>query len=325
MNKRKFDLQLFSYDDMITRSNVGSLVPPEVSAEIIKALPKSSAALALMHKLPNMSTSDLSIPVQSALPQAYFQDGETGLMQTSNLEWTDKHIYAEKLNVIVPISNSLLADIKYNIWDEAKPSMIEAIGKAIDAAVFFGAGKPALWPTGIVPAAIAMGNYIASGTFADVADDIGAIGGVMNKVESCGYRVNGFAACLDIEATLRSLRNANGDLLFQPSLQVDTPASLYGRPLTYPDNGAWNASTALLVAGDFKAAKYAMRQDIMWKFFDQANLQDNTGKTVYNLAQQDMIAIVATMRLGWQVPNPMNRIQATEASRYPFAVLTPAS
>lgn len=325
MNKRKFDLQLFSYDDSITRANVGSLVPPEVSEEIIKALPSSSAALGLMRKLRNMTTSDLSMPVQSALPQAYFQDGETGLMQTSSLEWKDKHIYAEKLNVIVPIPNSLLDDIRYNIWDECKPAMIEAIGQAIDKAVFFGVGKPTLWPTGIIPAAIAMGNYVANGTFADTYDDIAAVGGIMNKVEKQGYKINGFTACTDIEAILRTLRDSNGNLLFQPSMQEGSPNNLLGRPLTYPDNGSWDATTALMVAGDFKAAVYSMRTDIAWKFFDQATLQDNTGKIALNLAQQDMIAIVATMRLGWQVPNPVNRIQETEASRYPFAVLTPAA
>lgn len=325
MNKRKFDLQLFSYDDSITRANVGSLVPPEVSEEVMKAVPSSSAALALLRKLRNMTTSELSMPVQSALPTAYFQNGEGGLMQTSALEWADKQVYAEKLNCIVPISNSLLDDIKYNIWDECKPAMIEAIGKAIDAAIFFGTGKPTLWPTGIVPAAIAMGNYVANGTFADTYDDIAAVGGVMNKVEKQGYRINGFTACTDIEAMLRTLRDSNGNLLFQPSMQQGTPNNLLGRPLTYPDNGSWDAATALMVAGDFKAAVYSMRTDITWKFFDQATIQDNTGKIALNLAQQDMIAIVAIIRLGWQVPNPVNRIQETEASRYPFAVLTPAA
>jgi hypothetical protein len=44
---------------------------------------------------------------------------------------------------------------------------------------------------------------------------------------------------------------------------------------------------------------------------------------VYNLAQQDMVALRAVMRIGWQVPNPINRVEETEANRYPFALLIP--
>ena len=55
---------------------------------------------------------------------------------------------------------------------------------------------------------------------------------------------------------------------------------------------------------------------------DQAVIQDAAGNTIYNLAQQDMIALRAVMRLGFALPNPINRLQPTEASRAPFAVLT---
>jgi len=41
------------------------------------------------------------------------------------------------------------------------------------------------------------------------------------------------------------------------------------------------------------------------------------------LMQQDMLALRAVMRIGWQVPNPINRLQETEANRYPFSVLIP--
>jgi hypothetical protein len=53
-------------------------------------------------------------------------------------------------------------------------------------------------------------------------------------------------------------------------------------------------------------------------------IQDGTGAIVYNLAQQDMVALRAVMRLGWQVPNPITRLQTTTADRYPIAVYLPA-
>jgi hypothetical protein len=37
----------------------------------------------------------------------------------------------------------------------------------------------------------------------------------------------------------------------------------------------------------------------------------------------EMVALKVLIRVAWQVPNPINRLQETEANRYPFAVLTP--
>ncbi|GAF71350.1 unnamed protein product, partial [marine sediment metagenome] len=85
----------------------------------------------------------------------------------------------------------------------------------------------------------------------------------------------------------------------------------------------FSGAAALLVVGEGKQAVYSIRQDITYKILTEAVIQDAAGNIVYNLAQQDMIALRVTMRLGWQVPNPMNRLQQVEASRYPFGVLTP--
>jgi hypothetical protein len=34
-----------------------------------------------------------------------------------------------------------------------------------------------------------------------------------------------------------------------------------------------------------------------------------------------MVGLRSCMRIAWQVPNPINRINSDEDSRYPFAVL----
>jgi hypothetical protein len=80
-----------------------------------------------------------------------------------------------------------------------------------------------------------------------------------------------------------------------------------------------------MFSGAFNEAVYSIRQDLTYKILTEAVIQDNTGAIVYNLAQQDMVALRAVMRLAWQVPNPVNALQPTEANRYPFAVLTPAA
>jgi len=36
-----------------------------------------------------------------------------------------------------------------------------------------------------------------------------------------------------------------------------------------------------------------------------------------------MVALRVTMRLGWEVPNPINSLQPDEAVRFPFAVILP--
>jgi hypothetical protein len=56
---------------------------------------------------------------------------------------------------------------------------------------------------------------------------------------------------------------------------------------------------------------------------DQAVLQDSSGNIIYNLAQQDMVALRVVMRLGFAMPNPINRMQQTAASRCAFAALIP--
>jgi hypothetical protein len=64
-----------------------------------------------------------------------------------------------------------------------------------------------------------------------------------------------------------------------------------------------------------------MRKDVTYKVLDQAVIQDQAGNIIYNLAQQDMIALRAVIRLGFALPNPINRMNTNAATRFPFAVL----
>jgi len=109
-------------------------------------------------------------------------------------------------------------------------------------------------------------------------------------------------------------------------MQGSTQYALDGIPLTFPMNGAFDFEKALMIAGDFSQLVYAIRQDVTYKILDQATIIDPaTKEVIYSLAQQDMIALRAVMRLGWEIPNPINAFQPDKTKRSPFAVYAPVA
>lgn len=314
-----------AYNKIIDRSDAAALIPEEVSREIVQGVAETSACLRLFRRLPNMSRKQQRIPVLSALPTAYFVNGDTGLKQTTEQAWENKYLNAEEIACIVPIPEAVLDDADYDIWAEVRPRIVEAFGVVIDAAILFGTNAPASWPASILDGATSAGHVVALGTGADIYDDIMGENGVISLVEEDGYMVNGHIAAMTMKARLRGLRDANGQPIFVRSMQDRTRYELDGEPMEFPANGAFDVTKALMFSGDFRQAVYAMRQEITYKVLTEAVIQDNTGAIVYNLAQQDMVALRAVMRMAWQVPNPVTRLQPTEAQRYPFAVLTPAA
>lgn len=312
------------YNSILDRSGTAALIPEDVSREIIQGVPAQSAVMSMARKLPNMATNQRRLPVLASLITAYFVSGDTGLKQASEVDWDNKYIDAEELAVIVPIPEAVLDDASYDIWGEIKPRIQEAFGVAFDAAVFHGTNAPASWPTPLVTGATSAGNSVTAGTGVDLYEDIMGEGGTLAKVEADGFMVTGHVAAMVMRAKLRGLRDANGQPIFVRSMSDKTRYELDGSPIFFPMNGALNAAAALLLSGDWTQLVYSMRQDITYKILDQAVIQDASGNIIYNLAQQDMIALRAVMRLGWQLPNPINRMQPTEANRYPFAVLKPA-
>jgi HK97 family phage major capsid protein len=308
-------------NDITGRTDADALIPETIRTEIIKGLPAASAALTLM-KTVQMSTKKERQPVLSALPNAYWVDGDTGLKQTTKAEWDNQYLEAEELAVLVPIPDAVREDAEFDIWGELKPSIIEALGLKIDEATIFDVDSPTSFPDSIITAATKAGNAVTRESIGDLAADIGDEGGVMNLVEEDGFAVTGFAARTRLKSALRGLRDKNNALLFQPSLQAGTPATLYDEPIVYPDgNGAWEDTGVDLVAGDWSKAIIGIRKDITFRVFEDGVISDESGKVILNLMQQDSAVLRVVMRLGFVVANPINRKNPDAEKRYPFAVL----
>ena len=322
-NRKFFDLQLFAGEgSSITRSDAEALIPVQESHEIVQGVVEQSAVLQRGKRLANMTAAQYKMPVLDLLPVAYFVNGEGGSAKKkmTNMAWEKKVIYAEEIAVIVPISEAVLDDADYDIWGEVRPRLVEAFGQKIDGAILFDVDKPQTWRDGVVTTATKAGAVTTLGS--DLYDSILGENGVIAKVEESGYFVNGHMADITMRAKLRGLKDSTGQPVFKSDMQTGTAYSLDGSPMNFPRNGAFDRSKALMISGDFSQLAYSIRQDITFKLFDQGIIQDPaTGDIMYNLMQNDMVALRAVMRLGWEIPNPINAMAKDKAKRCPFAIM----
>lgn len=324
-NKKLFNLQTFAGESVssITRSNAEALIPVQESRDIIQGVVEQSAVLERGKRLANMTASQSKMPVLDLLPVAYFVNGEgsAARKRMTKMAWDKKMIYAEEIAVIVPISEAVLDDADYDIWGEIRPRLIEAFGQKIDGAILFGQDKPQTWRKDVVTTAVDAGSYVKLGT--DLYDSILGENGAIAKVEESGYFVNGHMADVTMRAKLRGLKDTTGQPVFKSDMQTGTTYTLDGSPMSFPRNGSFDKSKALMISGDFSQLAYSIRQDITFKIFDQGVIQDpDTGEIVYNLMQNDMVAMRAVMRLGWEIPNPINAMVPDKTKRCPFAIMT---
>lgn len=297
---------------VISRTDVDSLIEVQVANEIFEGVIKDSKALSMFRRLPNMTSDKTKLRILDSLPVAYFVDESTnnGRKNTTKMAWDKKYINAAELAVIVPIKENVLNDSSIDIWSEVRPRIVEAFAKKIDNAMFFGVDKPSDWRAGLVPSVISAGAEVdeTGHLYSDIND-------VMTKVEESGYEVNGILGGVGLKGKFRMMTDTTGQPLNTTEIGSIRRA--------FMDNGVWDKTTSTLIAGDFSQAVYAIRQDVTYKILDQAVIQDTDGSILYNLAQDDMVALRVVMRLGWEIPNPVNALNGTSA-RFPFASLKPA-
>lgn len=297
----------------IVRNDVDALIETQVANEIFEGTIRQSKALSMFKRLPNATSDKTKLRVLDSLPVAYFVDEtqNNGRKNITKMAWDKKFINIAELAVIVPIKENLLNDTSIDIWAQVKPRVEEAFAKKIDNAMFFGVDKPTDWRAGLVPSITTVGAEVTetnNGLYSDIND-------AMVKVEESGYNVNGILGGTGLKGKFRMMLDTTG----QP-LNTTEIGSVRRE---FMDNGVWDKTKSTLIVGDFSQAVYAIRQDITYKVLTEAVIQDpSDGSILYNLAQDDMVALRVVMRLGWEIPNPVNAENET-ATRFPFASLKP--
>lgn len=313
-------------------------LPVEYGREIIRGLLGRSKALELGRRLPNMRGKTYKLNVNANLPVAgWVKNSQT----TPNAEGTEINrkpistyafegvdLVAEELSVIVPISENTLADVEdfgIELAQELQEQVVGAFQEAIDATVFHGTNSPWTNFSGLVNGAETAEATVAwdgqpGKSFYD------AINEAMTLVETSGYLPN---AILGGPSLNSAFRGAITDLGVNVTEQGEI-----GRLARHIDlTGGFDSEDAFAIVGDFRYLVYSFREEMTMKLLTESVLQDpNSGAILYNLAQQDMVALRFVMRLAFALPNPVNRVSGVLSSdgkyitkgakAYPFAVIT---
>ena len=278
------------------KDELEGFVPKEQAAEIIKKVARGSSVMRLS-KLENMTSETKKFPVMTSGAGAYWV-GEGERIKTSGATWIFPEVKAKKLAVIIPVTKEKLEDTTIDVFSELQDSIAEAFYQAFDKAAIFGKDSP--FATSILGSIDSVGAEVVDNSSVNL--DLSA-SDVMAKVEDAGYEVDGWAASIGLKNRLRKLRDSSGAPIY---VDGTDQTELYNQPIEFVRNGAWDKDKALAIAGEWKYSIVGVRDGISYEILKEATLQgtlDADGKPL-SLAEQDMVAIKATMRIGYLCVKP---------------------
>lgn len=277
---------------MYLKDELSGFVPAAQATDIIKAVTRGSSILR-MSKIEQMTSETKKFNVMTDGTGAYWV-GEGERIKTSKATWIHPVITAKKLAVIIPITREKLNDSAINVFSELKDSIAEAFYTAIDSACLFGTSSP--FATNIMKSITESGNIVTDNANVDIA-----MSDAMAMVEEGGHDPNGFIGRIGVKNLLRKLRDSNGAPAYING--TNGGSELYGNAIEFVRNGAWDNTAADVITGEWKYSIVGIREGISYEILKEATLQgtlDSDGSPL-SLAEQDMVAIKATMRLGYLV------------------------
>lgn len=315
-----------AYNNVIDRAtNPAIELPEEVSREVIQTATASSVVMNLARTV-RMSSKSFRQPVLDVLPNAYWVNGDTGLKQTTSVEWDSVYLTAEPLAVLVVVPDEFIDDSFVPIWSEVRPLIAQAFGRVIDNAALWNINRPTSWTSSVYQHAAAAGNFVEIGqnkglvagtSGSDLAVDVAAMG---LQLANDGFTLDAFAAQPGFNWRLVGMRSTDG-LPIYTNLVGESKAGLYGVPFVESRNGAWDAEVKL-IGGDWSKAILGVRQDMTFTMHTDAVITDDDGVVVFNAMQQDSKIMRVVGRFGFAIANPVTSLNSTASSRSPFSLLT---
>ena len=278
-------------DSLYLKDNLAGFVPTELANGIMDEIARGSSILQLS-EVKKMNSDTLKFQMWAEKPGAYWV-GEEERIKTSTAKWIFPEMKAKKLAVIIPVTKEKLNDTTIDVFAELKPQIAQAFYTAIDKACLFGENSP--FEKNIAGIAESNSHEVERNGENSLDLDISE---VMGLIEGKNLDPNGFIGHYGIKKELRNLRDANGNQLAVLGMKEN---SLYDLPLAFSRNGAFDKAQAELLCGDWSKSIVGIREGIEFEILTEATLQSVTmeDSKPLSLAENDMIAIKATMRLAY--------------------------
>lgn len=306
-NLQFFATQTYTPDHVLMSDVKTGKIPEEQGGLIIEEVIKGSTVMKLAKNEP-MTAPKKNFSFKAKGAGAYWVS-ETEVIKTSNVEWLQASMTAEKLGVIIPFSKEFLRYTAKDFFNEVKPLIAEAFYQTFDIAALFGTNSPFATHTSgksVFTGATDEGNLIALGSGADLQDEIFD---AMALIEADGFNPDGLASSTPFKQNLRRAKDASGNRYYTDLNDVE------GLAVTYANNEAWDTTKATALMGDWDYARYGILQGIEFAVSEDAQLSSvlgADGKPI-NLFERDMFALRATMHIGYMNVKPAA-----------FAAITPA-
>jgi len=222
----------------------GYLVPVEFERQIVQGLDEANVIRRIAKVI--TTAAERKIPIAATHSIARWT-AENAAIQESNPTFTQKTIDAYKLTNLIRVSTELLQDSMFNLEAYIAQEFARAFGVAEEEAFCVGTGVGQ--PTGIFTAS---GGEVGVTTTAPAAINTDNLIDLVYSLKS-PYRRNAVFLMRDITvSSIRKLKDANGQYLWQPSVQAGEPDRLLGyRLYTSPYVPLVEADALPVAFGDF--------------------------------------------------------------------------
>jgi HK97 family phage major capsid protein len=288
-----------------TSTNVGALLPKEISSEIWSTAVEESVVMRASRRI-NLPGSGLTIPIITGDAEADWV-AETDEKPVSDVAISNKSMTGYKLAVIETFSEEFRRDLP-SLYAELARRLPSALGRKFDETVLHGTAPGSNFDVLSGSAAVAV----------DATDTVGDLVGALSTVGTAGGDLSHWLLSPQAEGLVMTAKDAAGNYALLRDVQASTGniGSLFGRPVIKSRAVYNNPATGADVigfAGDFaNSAIYGVVEDVRVKISDTATVNKNG--TQLNLWQRNMFAILAEVEVGFIVRDGAHFVKLTGAT-----------